>query len=146
MDHGSGCPLCYANCKGRSNYPGHRGFRRPPSPFQEPLRMFIKRASGAGQGGAEGGVAEDAHAAAIYPALVEHLTILSWDDGKRRKPSSLLLFTEDGLWKLCLTDKDAGRVAFVAGATIQEVAGRLERMLQEDSLEWRKQKPFPGRR
>lgn len=77
------------------------------------------------------------------PALCEFLSEGHWDDGSPRVPGSLTLFVDDGLWKVCLSDKDAARVAFVSGQTPTEAFATAEKGLIQGSLDWRAQR-VPG--
>ncbi len=79
------------------------------------------------------------------PAITEFLTAIVWDDGTPRLRGSLILFSEEGLWKLCLSDKDSGRVAFVTAQTPVEVFGAAEKGLAAGSLDWRASKSAGGR-
>jgi len=72
-----------------------------------------------------------------YPALHEFLTLQAWEDGEVRVTGTLFLFVEEGMWKLCLNDRDAGCVAFVAAKTFTEVLSCAEEKYIADSLDWR---------
>lgn len=80
------------------------------------------------------------------PALSEFLSEARWDDGSPRVTGSITLFCDDGVWKLCLSDKDAGRVAFVSAGTPTEVFAAADKALQSSSLDWRVQKAFGGKK
>jgi hypothetical protein len=72
-----------------------------------------------------------------HPALAEWMTMMQWSDGRPRETSTVLLFFDTGMWKACLNDRDAGRVAFVSGASPASVLGLLDTQLQESAVEWR---------
>lgn len=79
------------------------------------------------------------------PALWEFLTVTSWPDGGgRRETGSLVVFTEDGGLKACLSDRDGGNVAFVAGRGLFEILEALEAGLVGDDLDWRRAKGSRG--
>jgi hypothetical protein len=80
-----------------------------------------------------------------FPALAEFLAAVRWDDGSSRVPGSLTLFTEDGTWKACLSDKDGGLVCFKSGDSPEGVLGALEGGLQVGGLEWRRGRPLGGK-
>ena len=140
------CGECYSNVRGRSNYKGHVGYRVAKRPTWEDWRVFIKRASGTGGAGGAEAVILDPRIQEGYPALFEFLTATAWDEKTKRKPGTALLFAEEGRWKLCLVDKDAGRVAFLAADTLADLAAVAEDKLVEDTVEWRRQKPWAGRK
>lgn len=81
----------------------------------------------------------------VYPALTEFLTVSRWEDDSPRVPGSVTLFFDDHLWKLCLNDKDSGRISFVTADSPEGVLAAAERGLQASSLDWRAQRPPGGR-
>lgn len=72
-----------------------------------------------------------------YPSLWEWLADARWDDGSPRTTATLLLFVEEGRWKLCLHDRDASRTAFLSGETPEAALRSLEAALASEGLEWR---------
>lgn len=72
-----------------------------------------------------------------FPALVEFLLVARWSDGTARIPGSLTLFTDQGQWKVCLSDKDSGRIAFVTSGSPQGALSAAEAGLVASSLDWR---------
>jgi hypothetical protein len=51
------------------------------------------------------------------------------------------------LVKLCLSDRDTGRLAWASGGTVFGAVSTLEAALASGNVEWRKSKPVPaGRR
>lgn len=81
-----------------------------------------------------------------HPALVEFLTLSQWEDGSLRETGTVLLFAEDGVWKACLNDRDAAKVAFVSGTSLEDVLVRAEAGLEEGDLDWRGRKPPPRKK
>lgn len=74
---------------------------------------------------------------ADLPLLWEHLVHRTYEDGTARVTSSLTLFFEEGTWKACLSDRDNGLVAFVAGNEVLSLAFSLEAGLSAATLDWR---------
>lgn len=85
-----------------------------------------------------GGDLRDEVFAATFPAIAEYLTLTKWESGKPRKTTTLTLFVEDGAFKVCVNDRDGGRVAFVTGNALGEVWDALEGGLATASLDWRR--------
>lgn len=109
---------------------------------------FLKRAV-AGEGEKRVSASKEATTwATKHPALYEYMTSVTYPDGGQRKTSTLLLFWEDGIWKGCLKDRDAGRSLWVTAGSPQEVLSDLEATLQSDVAEWRKDKDWtpPGKK
>lgn len=77
-----------------------------------------------------------------YPALVEYMTQCAWGEGEARLTSTVLLFVEDGVWKVCIRDRDQSQVAFFAGKTPAEALAAAERSLASGSAEWRAQREY----
>lgn len=69
--------------------------------------------------------------------LYAFLSDPEWDDGGARELGTVLVFCEGNHWKLCLNDRDQGRVGFVSGFTIEEALLSAETQLAEDRLDWR---------
>ena len=61
-------------------------------------------------------------------------------------PSTLLLFVEDGLCKLCLSDRDNDMVCFRGARTFLEALEGLERALQAGEAEWRQKRAYTPKR
>jgi hypothetical protein len=78
--------------------------------------------------------------------LNEFLTDPRWDDGTPRLLPTVLVFRDAGQWKACLSDRAMDRVAFVTGATVDELFAALEKGLTKDSLDWRPAKHDGGRK
>ena len=72
-----------------------------------------------------------------FPALAEYLEVDSWDDGKTRLTSTLLVFVEDGSVKGCLNDREADRALWVTAGSIQGVIEALEAALAAGTGDWR---------
>jgi hypothetical protein len=80
------------------------------------------------------------------PALWEYLTVTAWPDGTPRVPSSLTLFLADGLFKACLSDKEAERVCFVSGASLEALLASLEASLAQHKADWRPSREAAAKR
>jgi hypothetical protein len=83
-------------------------------------------------------VARDEVLSGFYPTLCEWLTETTWEDGKSRKTSTLLLLTENGRWKAFLHDRDAKRGFWMTGEAYESLLGAIEEGLTKSSVEWRK--------
>lgn len=132
------CGACYTNAKGRTNAKGHAFYRHPPRSC--PVGEFPMRkpaSSGGKRDGSEPRPRPEGDCE-MLPSLWEFLTHRQWDDGTPRQPGSVTVFYEDGVWKACLNDRDAGLVAFRTAPTPIELAVSLEGALARDTLEWRR--------
>lgn len=97
------------------------------------LRKVVEQPAVA-QGG-EGVVA----AGGSYPNIWEYLAMTKYPDGKPRETAALIVVGEGETWKVCLSDKDNGRVMWKAGASLEEAIVSLELGLIEDNpSDWRK--------
>lgn len=72
---------------------------------------------------------------------IEYLAEANWSDGSERQTSTLLLFTEGGLWKACLRDRALERSCWVTGRSLREVLEVLELGVASDRIEWRADRP-----
>lgn len=82
----------------------------------------------------------DMQLSCLFPALHEYLTAGEWDDGSSREQSTILLFMEDMIWKLCLNDRAKARSAWASGSSILSVFKALDAGLQNGTVEWRQSK------
>lgn len=131
------CVLCWENRKGRTNYRGHWGYRAPRRPYRHPPWEIAKMKRPNSAEGATSEVLQLGEVSSWFPKIVEHLTESVWDDGSPRELSTLMIFADGARWKLCLNDRDQGRVAFMTGGDPEEALTRLEDGLKTDSLDWR---------
>lgn len=139
--------LCYSNGRKRSNHKGHFGYVAPRAETWGDYMSWLRRASGTGVEGGAGVLLDDAKFLKDFPALLELVSATSWEDGKSRKTSTMLLFVEEGRWKCCLSDREQQLTAFLSAGTHQGLLQAAEKGLQGGTVEWRKQKPYtPSRK
>lgn len=110
-----------------------------PSEQRSSLVSFLRRLENEGTPTPSGGVG-DKEFSATYPALTEYLTCERYPDGSPREKATLSVFHEDGLFKMCINERDQGLVLFVAEERFSVLLEALELVLQEDRPPWRKSK------
>jgi hypothetical protein len=71
------------------------------------------------------------------PATREYLELTQWEDGSPRQPSTVTIFVEHGLVKLCLHDRDQNRSCWVSGDSFEAAWASLEDGLAAGNVEWR---------
>lgn len=71
------------------------------------------------------------------PGLLEFLTITNYPDGSVRQRSTIGVFVEDGLVKVCLNDRDTSRTLWRSGQSLEDCLLSLEVALQEPGTDWR---------
>lgn len=140
-----GCPYCYANVKGRSNYKGHRAYRRPRDPLKWEAIEAMKRPNVSGGASGRPFDWESDSVLSLYPNLCEFLFDGVWEDGSARVPGTLLLFVQDGVLKGCCNDKALGRVLFVSGANLTVLLDACDDLVASDVADWRVSSPPAGR-
>lgn len=139
------CGMCYANRKGRGNFKHHSGYREPRKWARWADEMAIRRPEGVqgvrqGAGGNGGCPLLD-----LFPTVRDYLRDTSYEDGTPRVTATLLCFVEDGLVKLCLSDRAEGRALWMTGDTVEAACTSLEAALASGRADWRQSKP-KGRR
>lgn len=72
-----------------------------------------------------------------FPSLHEYLTQAKWDDGSLRTTSTLLIFIDQGVLRLCLNDRENSRSCFFTAAEFGEGMAKLESALATGKVEWR---------
>lgn len=75
---------------------------------------------------------------ARYVALGEYLTTDRWPNGDMRLTSTLSLFVDDGVWKVCLNDRQEELVLFATGDSMLGVLEALEATLRAGTGDWRR--------
>jgi len=84
-----------------------------------------------------------------FPCLIEWLSSSKWDDGTVRHTSTFKMGTEDGKWKLSLTDTHGGRVLYISAPLLEEAMLSLEQALVTDAGDWQRAdwaRPRKGRK
>jgi len=126
---------------GRRRYPAAvpaRLFIGPGALDEREWEMgLISAALGSSASSAAGQAAADPAWKKEYPTLHAFMTALE-EDGKERSPSSLVIFTEEGLWKACLSEKDANLQLWRTGETVAKLLGAIEKALAGGNADWRK--------
>lgn len=141
------CPLCYEGKKGRRTHVGHFGWRAVGKDRHGVALQHLRKRGSAGDGGSSAvDMATPTKHWQAMPALWEFLTVTVWDDGEERRTGTLLLFTEEGRWKCCVNDRDAGLVTFVAAESPDQLLRSVDKGLVEDTLDWRKSQGAPTSR
>lgn len=141
------CGLCYEQIRGRGRGHGKKVKIRGTSTLVGgPLDMGIERPRTASSGQTRDAECVLGALALAYPTLWEHLSLRVYTDGGPRVTSTLLLFTEDGLVKCCLSDRDQNASGWSAGASLEECLQSLEDRLVAGTLDWRARKQQPQRK
>lgn len=84
---------------------------------------------------------------ALYPTLWEHLSLQAYEDGTKRQPSMLMVFSENGRWKGALKDTDNERICWKMGDTLEELLSTLEdAATRDDPSDWRRSEAKPATR
>jgi len=99
---------------------------------------WIAQALGSASAAAAGGAAHDAVLSDSYPAVHEFMTSVEGPEGKARQTSTLMVFVEPPLWKICLNERDAGLSLWASGETLDQALQNLEERLTAPVVEWRR--------
>lgn len=103
----------------------------------EYVASFIRRAVQAQEKRAARVSAEAGSWAAAHAAIWEYLTCDQFEDGEQREVSMLLVFVEDGRFKLALQDRQEGRSLWTVADSISEALRLLESVLKAGNGDWR---------
>jgi hypothetical protein len=71
------------------------------------------------------------------PAVLEYLTMTQWEDGTPRTASSMLFFAEEGVIKVCLSDRDQGLTLWRSGASLEDCIAACELAIAGGTADWR---------
>lgn len=72
------------------------------------------------------------------PAIREYLETNRWPNGDERITSTLTVYCDDGVYKVCLNDRQEGQSLWVASECLWDALETLEGALQGGTAEWRK--------
>jgi len=134
------CGLGAANRKKQARYKGHRFFRELPPRCSEVLSEDAMKKPQSADRMASTAAAEACDWMLDHSGIFAFLTDSKWEDGTRRELGTMMVFFEDGWWKVMINDKALKRLAFVSGDTYADVMLQVEDGLNKDSLDWRRAK------
>jgi len=77
------------------------------------------------------------------PTVCEWLTSAHYDDGELRETSTIGLFVDCGVLKLCLNDRDLCRTLYVTSDSLEGALEALEKALRGGTPDWR---PWKGKK
>lgn len=85
--------------------------------------------------------------AKAMPAVHEFLTVAVMPSGEVRQTSTLSVFVDDGIFKVCLHERDMECTLWASGDGLEEALEVLEERLTAPVVEWRRKggKAPPGR-
>lgn len=109
------------------------------SPFEVEVLVMcaLKRVVAVQESNGKDGLAHDPILLKDAPLLHEHLTSVAFEGGELRKPSSLFIFTEGGLWKACLGERNATVNLWAEADGFFRVLTALEARLGDPNAQWR---------
>lgn len=132
------CSVPWEPCR----FDHHKGI---PHSVRRELAMALKKVDQAVQQ-RQGGAVTVADAEEL-PLILEHLTAEAYPDGSKRQTSSLVVVSDGGSWRVCLSDKDNGRVMWKSGPTLQDAFQAIElALMADDPGDWRKSADASGKR
>jgi hypothetical protein len=73
--------------------------------------------------------------------IIDFLQAVKWPDGTTRSTGTILIFFEQGSFKLCLNDRDAAQSAFISARTLTEAFLKAEEAVGTGTGDWRSKGP-----
>jgi hypothetical protein len=134
------------NHTGRGSHPNHAFYTPRSASLAEQRCMAMKRPDAAARIAGSPSVTSDEESSLLFPSLWSYLTETVWEDGKARQVATLTVFCEDGLVKICLSDRALERSGWVSAGSLNEALSSLEAKLTSDCFEWRKAMRPAGKR
>lgn len=131
------CGYCESGRGKVQSFRGHLGYRARGAPeTNEDIDMAMSRqGSGTGGDAAHKGIDPWLDKAATH--LHEWLTELTWEDGKKREPGTVMVVVEGGWWKAWLHDRDGKRSAWLSASTLPLLLGVVDEALATNNVAWR---------
>lgn len=118
-------------------YPRERFTDEEGSDF-EAFMSFLEKALGGAGSPPGGGVACCPWLRGVCPAVHEFVTAAAHPDGRPRATSTLLLFVEDGVFKVCLSEREHSLTLWASASGVDEALMVLEERLTAQNVEWRR--------
>jgi len=103
----------------------------------EVQKSYVEKALGSKAPTGKGAAASDSTLAATCPALHEFLTLSVLPSGDPRTTSTLLVFSDGGLWKAVLNERDSGLCLWATGESLAQLWEELEARLTAPVVDWR---------
>lgn len=134
----SWCCFCYANRRGRTNRRGHSGYRKADRDLIGGLHAVAIDKPGSSNGtSAPARHYSDTQFGRLFPVLAEWLTAERYADGTPRETSTITVFADGGLFKVCFTDRGVDRKLWASGDDLLDAFALLEKWLSSGTGEWR---------
>lgn len=102
------------------------------------MNTYLKSAKAARSGAGPAKAAHDPEWEELYPALLQYLTALRDGDDIPRQTATMVLFSEDGLFKLTLIDRATQMQLWASESTVAATLESLEANLHQPTPSWRK--------
>lgn len=80
-----------------------------------------------------------------YPNIFAFLTETKYDDGKPRMTGSFSVWTQQGVLKASINDRDTSNVCYVEAPSLQELIALIEQAICNDGTEWKISRSTYGR-
>lgn len=113
-----------------------------PKPLEE--EFMLRRPRPGERTGPQELVFNDTDFKATYPHLTDHLAGLKYDDGTPRVTSTLLVFCESGVLRVCVNDRDNQRSVFFTGETVEAALMAAESAIATNTAEWKTRGTYGG--
>jgi len=84
----------------------------------------------------------DTDFSASYPTLAAYLTDVRYQDNTPRTTSTVLIFCEQGVLRLCVNDRDNNRSVFFTGETIEAALLSAENAIATNTAEWKSRQGY----
>jgi hypothetical protein len=112
-----------------------------PAEIEVYVMAALKRVVNVQVTGSQLGRAQDRRLQDDAPLLHAHLTDPVFEDGTPRKPSSLFIFSEGGVWKACLGERNDSVNLWAESDTFFGLLVALEGRLGDATAAWRPPSP-----
>jgi len=80
-----------------------------------------------------------------YPNLTAHLRDARYEDRTSRVTSTILIFCENGVLRMCVNDRDNNRSVFFTAATVEEAFMKAEDAIATNTAEWKARQGYARR-
>jgi len=132
-----GCQICKSLWAKNTRFETSRKSIIKVNQEEKEIEKMLKRPLPGERTGPVEAAFNDADFKASYPSITDHLTELRYGDGAPRVTSTLLLFCDQGVLRVCLNDRDNNRSVFFTSESIEGALLSMENALATNTVEWR---------
>lgn len=131
------CEVCYSLTLKSPRFSNRRKTIMKVAANEKELDEMLKRPRPGERVGPIEDPFNDADFKARYPCLADHLTSSQYDDRSPRQTSTILVFCDNGVLRICVNDRDNNRSVFFTSETVEGAFLAAENAISTNTADWK---------